>query len=155
MDRLGEYAAVSFLLIHRLELPNVCHLPILVFRYGLSRSSSRPARSSEGADPPGAGKRKLRIGKSGKMFSAGGAKAEAEGERVRPSMGEDRQHNQVGSLAKGCAVVLVGLQGATHHNGKSGTVDGFLEEKSRYVVKLSGTGEKLALKLENLSIQSA
>ena len=52
-------------------------------------------------------------------------------------------------------MVLVGLKGAVHHNGKSGIIEGFLEEKSRYVVKLSGTGEKLALKPENVSIMPA
>lgn len=77
-----------------------------------------------------------------------------ETEGARGSPGEDRQLNQPGSLARGCPVVLVGLKGATHHNGKSGTVDAFLEAKSRYVVTLSGTGEKLALKLENLAMQT-
>lgn len=78
------------------------------------------------------------------------------GPEAGESTGEDQGLHQVGSgLVIGCTVVLVGLKGSTHHNGKSGTVDGFLDEKSRYVVKLSGTGEKLALKRENLSMTSS
>ena len=87
--------------------------------------------------------------------AAAGEAAEAEGAGANISTGRGRHHHQVKSLEIGCAVVLVGLKGATHHNGKSGTVDGYLEDRSRYVVKLLETGEKLALKRENISMQSA
>ena len=106
---------------------------------------SRSSASSDRAEHAGPGKRKLWVGK---VPAVAGPEADV-------STGEEHCLHQVGSdLVLGCTVVLVGLKGATHHNGKSGTVHGVLDEKSRYVVKLSETGEKLAVKRENLSMTS-
>ena len=124
----------------------------LCVRYGAPGGRCfQSAVPSAKVDAPGAGKRKLRVGKSGKT-SAG---AEA-GPEAGISRGKGHGlHQRLGVLAQGCNVILVGLKGAMHHNGKTGIIEGFLEEKSRYVVKISGTGEKLALKPENLSIKPA
>lgn len=106
------------------------------------------------ADPPSAGKKKLRVGKLGETSATVGA-----GSRFLAD--EDQGLNPGdGDFARGCTVVLMNLKAATHHNGKVGIIDGFIEEKSsrgrgRVVVKLSGTGEKLSVKPENLSIRPA
>lgn len=67
------------------------------------------------------------------------------------------QELTAGGLSRGCTVAVTGLQGAPQHNGKVGTVEAFLQDKGRYVVRLPITTppasmeqQQLALKPENL-----
>ena len=50
----------------------------------------------------------------------------------------------------GAAVIIDGLKSRADLNGKRGTVDKFVESMGRFAVKLADSGEKVAVKRENL-----
>ena len=67
----------------------------------------------------------------------------ADGEREQVNL---KPANLV--LAEGSAVVATGLTGAPELNGQRGIVEGWLEEKGRYAVRLEDKARKKAANLK-------
>ena len=55
------------------------------------------------------------------------------------------------AIPKEMTVYIHGLKGASQHNGKTGTVKSFNENKERYTVDTDGGEERLSLKQSNLT----
>jgi hypothetical protein len=81
----------------------------------------------------------------------GGKSGEIKIDDPAPAAAQDGEELTPGGLRRGRKVVLGGLQGAPHHNGKEGRVQSFVAEKGRYVVALT-SGETLSLKPDNLEV---
>merc|ERR1719446_1828239 len=63
--------------------------------------------------------------------------------------GGRRRREQPHVMPARTKVLLRGLQGAAHHNGKLGVVQDHDESSGRYTIQLEG-GEQLRIKYENL-----
>ena len=80
-----------------------------------------------------------------RLVVADGDKENTNQAKVQPKMINLKPANLV--LAEGSAVVATGLTGAPELNGQRGIVEGWLEEKGRYAVRLEAKWQKKAANL--------
>ena len=64
--------------------------------------------------------------------------------------GRPQQPEKPSILPNGTRVFVRGLQGAAQHNGKAGEVESYDQSSSRYFVQLSGEGDVIKIKFDNL-----
>ena len=104
---------------------------------GAAAAGAKEAGSTAGDVPGVAGA----AGAAGMARAGGDAASEEQAEQRPTSRG----------FAVGAAVVVCGLQGATQHNGKRGTVVGVDAESGRFAVSLvDDAGTQLRIKAANL-----